>query len=110
MDREAFEEVLGEWMCEHGLKKGEALAMDGKTLRGIHGEEVPGVHLVSAFAHDTGIVPGQQAVADKENELGAFRKLLEQIPMTGHVVTGDAQFAQREDSETIVSKGGTTFS
>ena len=110
MDREAFERVLGHWMCEHGLNKGEALAVDGKTLRGIHGEEVPGVHLVSAFGHDTGIVPGQQAVGDKENELRAFRKLLEQVPVAGRVVTGDAQFAQREDSGSIVSKGGTTSS
>lgn len=25
------------------------LAVDGKTLRGIHGEQVPGVHLVAVY-------------------------------------------------------------
>ena len=110
IDREAFEGVVGQWLCTAGLKPGEAIAVDGKTLRGIHGEEVPGVHLVAAFAHDTGIVPGQQGVGEKESELGALRKLLERVPVAGHVVTGDAQFAQRADAATIVAKGGATSS
>src|SRR3990172_732600 len=34
----AFERVLGRWLGQRGLKLGEAIAVDGKTLRGIHGE------------------------------------------------------------------------
>ena len=60
LDRQAFERALGSWLQERGLKEGEAVAIDGKTLRGIHGEELPGVHLVSAFAHQTGIIVGQR--------------------------------------------------
>ena len=40
--------------------------IDGKALRGIHGERLPGVHLVAAYAHQSGIVVGQQAVGGKE--------------------------------------------
>ena len=62
LDREAFELLLEQWLGERGLEAGEALAIDGKRLRGIHGEQLPGVHLVAAYAHQSGIVLGQQAV------------------------------------------------
>ena len=82
------------------------MAVDGKTLRGIHGEELPGVHLVAAYAHQSGIVVGQQAVKEKENELGALPGLLAQLDLEGKVLTGDAQFTQRRKCRQIVAKGG----
>jgi hypothetical protein len=36
------------------------LALDGKTLRGIHGEDVPGVHLVAALTQRSGQVLAQK--------------------------------------------------
>lgn len=48
LDHAAFERVLGQWFAAQGLAPDDALAIDGKTLRGIHGEEIPGVHLVAA--------------------------------------------------------------
>ncbi len=97
-------------MTGKGLNDAEALAVDGKSLRGIHGEQIPGVHLVSAFSHHTGVVVGQVSVEDGGGELGALRRLLEEVEVNGRVITGDAQFTQRRDCEEIVSKGGTTFS
>ncbi len=44
------------------MKAGEAVAIEGKSLRSIHGEPFPGVHLVAAQAHRSGIVVGQKAV------------------------------------------------
>lgn len=108
LDRAAFEARLGAWFQEQGLKLEEALAVDGKTLRGIHGESLPGVHLVAAYAHRTGIVVGQHAAGGKGQELATVLALLEQLPIGGRVVTGDAQFAQREVSRQVVAKGGTT--
>ena len=84
------------------------MAIDGKTLRGIHGEQVPGVHLLAAYAHATGIVVAQQAVGDKHNELHAVPGLLEQVTLQGRVITGDAQFTQRAVCRKILRKGGTT--
>ena len=110
LDRDEFERILGEWMSQNGLDESEAIAVDGKSLGGIHGEQVPGVHLVSAFSHHSGVVVGQQSVENKGGELGALRRLLEEVDISGRVVTGDAQFTQRHDCETIVSKGGTTTS
>ena len=68
------------------------MAIDGKALRGIHGDQLPGVHLVAAYAHQAGIVVGQQAVGEKRNELDAVAGLLRQLDRPGLVVTGDAQF------------------
>jgi len=110
LDRDSFELVLGRWLQERGLKVGEVVAIDGKTLRGIHGEQLPGVHLVAAYAHQAGIVVGQQAVGEKGNELGAIPGLLSQLDLRGRVVTGDAQFTQREECRQIVGKGGITSS
>lgn len=108
LDREAFEQVLGTWVQEQGVSAEEAIAVDGKTLRGIHGEEVPGVHLVAAYAHRTGVVVGQQATLGKGQELEAAFALLQHLPLQGQVITGDAQFAQRELSRQVVAKGGPT--
>ena len=58
LDVEAFEAVLSRWAQQH-LGPGEAIAIDGKALRGIHGEELPGVRLVAAYAHRAGRVLAQ---------------------------------------------------
>ena len=60
LDRDAFEAALAGWARAQGLPVGEAVALDGKALRGIHGEQVPGVHLVAAYAHRSGQVLGQK--------------------------------------------------
>lgn len=59
LDRQAVEEALGQWFAQQGLRPGEGIALDGKALRGIHGEDLPGVHLVAAYAHQTGVVLAQ---------------------------------------------------
>jgi len=106
----AFEEALGKWLVARGLKKGEGMAIDGKTLRGIHGEEIPGVHLIAAFSHESGIVLDQEAAPGKGQELEAVKAMLERLDLQGHVVTGDALLAQKAVSRRIVEKGGTTCS
>ena len=60
IDVDAFESVLGEWV-ESQLGTGEeAIAIDGKALRGIHGDEMPGVRLVAAYSHRMGVVVSQK--------------------------------------------------
>jgi hypothetical protein len=55
LDAEAFEAALSTW-ARANLGDEEAIAIDGKGLRGIHGEELPGVRLVAAYADGTGLV------------------------------------------------------
>ena len=80
LDHAAFEQVLGQWFAAQGLQADEAIAIDGKTLRGIHGEEVPGVHLVAAFAHQTRTVLAQAATEGKGHELAGVKAVLAALP------------------------------
>ena len=70
LDRASFELTLGKWLAEQGLQDGEALAIDGKTLRGIHGEQLPGVH-GRGHEHPGGVpgvrpAPGHGAQDDRQ--------------------------------------------
>ena len=101
LDHAAFERVLGQWFAQHGLEPDEALAIDGKTLRGIHGEEIPGVHLVAAFAHQTRVVLAQAETRGKGHELEGVNAGVAGVAalparlLSGRVVTGDALLAAR---------------
>ncbi len=116
----------------------EAVAIDGKTLRGSakaiasvrshsgsahtgnaeamgevalpdrEGDEVPGMHLISAFSHRLGITLGQCAVPDKGNEITGAPVILRGLMLEGWVITLDALYTQRSIATEIVSKGGTT--
>lgn len=60
LDKEAFEAALREWAQGELGGREEAVAIDGKSLRGIHGEELPGVHLVAAYGQQTGLTLAQK--------------------------------------------------
>ena len=106
LDVAAFERALGAWLAEHGVDPDDALALGGKTLRGIHGDEVPGVHLVAAYAHRAGAVLGQAPSPGKGQELAAVKTVLGAVPLQGRPVTGDALLTQRDVCVQIVAGGG----
>lgn len=107
-----FEAVLRDWfaacVADRPPPAGtrEALAVDGKTLRGSQGHQLPGVHLVAAFSHRLGIPLAQVPVDSKTNEAKAVLPLLRDLVLEGKVVTGDAMFCQREICEQIVEQEG----
>ncbi len=74
----------------------DAIAIDGKTVLRSHdrAKGQPALHLVSAFATNSGLVLGQEAVDDKTNETAAIPVLLEKLAagrsLEGAVVTIDA--------------------
>jgi hypothetical protein len=106
LDVTAFEAALGGWLAQTGVQPIEAIAVDGKTLRGIHGATVPGVHLVAAYAHAAGEVLAQVAAPGKGQALAAAKTLLATLPVAGRVVTGDALLTQRAIGEQLVANGG----
>ncbi|HEY7122968.1 MAG TPA: ISAs1 family transposase [Ktedonobacterales bacterium] len=113
LNHAAFEGTLSHWFTQQGLQVGEGLAIDGKTVRGLHGEELPGVHLVAAFAHQTRIVLAQVRTGGKGQELAGAAVVLASLPeriLAGRVVTGDALLAQRELCAQILKKRATTSS
>jgi hypothetical protein len=113
LDHAAFERVLGQWFAAQGLAPEEALAIAGKTRRGIHGEEIPGVHLVAAYAHQTRVVLAEAEPVGKGHELAGVQAVLAALPrrlLAGRVVTGDALLATRALCRQLVQKGGTNSS
>lgn len=106
LDVAAFERALGTWLGASGVDPADALALDGKTLRGIHGDAVPGVHLVAAYAHAAGVALGQAPSAGKGHEVAAAGAVAAGVPLAGRVVTGDALLTQRALCCQIVAGGG----
>ena len=102
----AFERAVGTWLARTGVAPRDALAVDGKSLRGIHGDAVPGVHLVAVYAHHAEAVLAQLRTEGKGHELATAQHLLTQVSLEGRVVTADALLTQREVSQQIVGGGG----
>ncbi len=107
LDVVAFESVLARWIASRLSEEELAvLALDGKTLRGSRDGELPGQHLVAAYAVGAAAVVAQVRVDAKTNEHKAALQLLGILPVQGRIVTGDALFCQRDLCQEIVAAGG----
>lgn len=107
LDKAAFEDAIARWAgAMAGVRGWTTLSLDGKTLRGSTDVQLPGVHLLAAYAHEAGIVLRQLPVDAKTNEHKAALELLDLIPIQGKLVTGDAMFCQRDLSRKIRAKQG----
>ena len=111
LDVAAFEQAVGPWLAATSVQPTEPLALDGKTLRGVHGAGLPGVHLIGAHAHGAGAILAQVRSAGKGQELAAVKNLLAAEAqagglVAGRLVTGDALLTQRTISAQIVAGGG----
>lgn len=108
LDAPAFERALGDWLLASGVDPADARALDGKTLRGIQGETVPGVHLVAADAHRAQAVVGQSRTAGTGHELAAAAARWATLPRRGRLITGDALLTRRAICDQIVAGGAAT--
>ena len=113
IDAAAFEAALARWLAQAqppatgGQPK--AVAIDGKSLRGSQGHQLPGVHLLAAFGARLGLPVLQvQTGRGPGGELAAAKELLAKLDLAGVVITGDALFAQRDLCAQITKKGATT--
>lgn len=93
---ELFQAAFTAWVRDTWPDRPEFVAIDGKTSRRSHDRaagEAP-LHLVSAFATTSRLVLGQEAVADKSNELTAIPVLLARLAegerLRGALVSIDA--------------------
>ncbi|MEU9785877.1 ISAs1 family transposase, partial [Streptomyces phaeochromogenes] len=81
-----------------------AIAVDGKALRGSRTATTPHVTLLAAMDH-TGHVLAQRQVADKSNEIPAFKPLLDTIDLTDTVITADALHTQHTHGVCLRDRG-----
>ncbi len=117
LDVKAFEEALTRWaetllrrpiLAE--LSAPEAFALDGKSARGSFDGLEKAVHLLSLFAHESGLTLAQTAVPNggenKTNEHKTALRLLEGMVLEGRLITGDAMFCQRDLSQQVIDAQG----
>ncbi len=96
VDPQLFSACFMAWVAEGWPGRPDLLALDGKTSRGSHDRKAgqAPLHLVSAFATNTGLVLGQEAIADKSCEVEAIPALLDRLAeagsLKGALVTIDA--------------------
>lgn len=106
LDEAEFEGLIQDYQ-QHQAGGGEQLAMDGKTLRGTRiGDQEPADQVLSVYDVQAQRVAAQAAVDQKENEIVAAPRALEQVEIAGKIITADALHAQRALSAQIVERGG----
>ncbi len=93
-DAEQLDRILNEWLTAQ--TDPEAIAVDGKTVRGAKDGEGKALHLLSALLHKEGVVVAQRAVDKKTNEIREFQSVLDPLDLRGKGVTADALHTQVE--------------
>ncbi len=111
---ELFQAAFTAWVRETWPDRPEFVAIDGKTSRRSHDRSAgePPLHLVSAFATTSRLVLGQEAVADKSNELTAIPILLARLAegdrLRGALVSIDA-LATNGTIAGVIRKAGADY-
>jgi len=110
VDPDLLDAVLSAWVATRAPGRDEreglvALAVDGKSARGARRADGRPVHLVAAVDHTTGVVHGQVAVDAKSNEITAFVPLLDQVDLSGVVLTADAMHTQDAHARYLHRRG-----
>jgi DDE_Tnp_1-associated/Transposase DDE domain len=112
IDADALDRAIGAWLAAQqpppgrsppGRSPRQAVAVDGKTLRGSGHHEAAQVHLLAVMDHTSRAVLAQTDVDGKTNEIARFRPLLQRLDLTATVVTADALHTQREHADWLVT-------
>ena len=106
IDPEKFHESFFKWTSGILEEIKGVVAIDGKTIRRSR-EAASGqrpAHIVSAWATEASLVPGQTRVDEKSNEIKAIPDLLESLCLKGCIVTIDAMGTRHTIAEKIIAK------
>ena len=104
-----FQNAFQAWINEvQEASPRQVIAIDGKTLRHSFDKaaQKSAIHMVSAWAAESGLVFGQVKVDEKSNEITAIPKLLDVVDVKGNIVTIDAMGCQKEIAAIISQKEG----
>jgi hypothetical protein len=110
VDKAALEGAVNRW-AEQVLSllpdEGNALAGDGKVLRGSLSQGAMDTLLLSVVSQRLGLTVFQVAGTDKSHEAKALPKVLETLLLSGRTLTLDAAHTSRRTAADIVEKGAT---
>jgi len=109
LDRQQFSTCLFQWtQALHEATGGKIIAINGKTARRSFRKKsgLGALHLVTAWASESGLTLGQVACAEKSNEITAIPELLTLLNVKGCTVTIDAMGCQKEIASQIHGQKG----
>ena len=101
-DPEQLEEVLSRFSVRRNNRL-EALATDGKRIRGANRNGDGHYETVTLVEHGSGIPKASCSYHEEGGELGATRQLLSETDISGRVITLDALHSTLESVELIVA-------
>jgi predicted transposase YbfD/YdcC len=104
IDPDLFMDCFSSWVAECWPDKLHLVAIDGKTSRRSHNRKTgqKALHLVSAFATNSRLVLGQEAVDEKSNEITAIPALVERLDLAGALVSIDAMGCNPNIAQSIL--------
>jgi predicted transposase YbfD/YdcC len=108
LDPQKFERHFLEWVQRIAqVTKGQVIAVDGKALRRSQDMAAghQAIHMVSAWASESGLTLGQVSVGDKGSEITAVPELLRLLDLSGCIVTVDAMNCQKATAKQIIAQG-----
>lgn len=109
LNRKQFAACLFQWtQALHAATGGRVIAIDGKTARRSFRKKsgLAALHLVTAWATESGLTLGQVACEEKSNEITAIPELLPLLNLKGSTVTIDAMGCQKEIAAQIREQKG----
>jgi len=107
LDPDHLDRIIGDWLTDRHPGGWGHLAVDGKVVRGSRDGDVPGTHLLAAYAPHVSAVVAQMRVEATTNEHKAALRLLGVLPpLAGAVVTADAMFTHADVCDAIRGRGG----
>jgi len=114
LDGEAVAAAFGIWLkgqVMSGLADAAVLliALDGKTVRGARTGDGKAPHLLAAMVCGARAVIAQRDVDHKTNEITQVKPLLDDVDITGALVTADALHVQKETARYLVEDKGADY-
>ncbi|MGO8948515.1 MAG: ISAs1 family transposase [Ktedonobacterales bacterium] len=107
LSAEHLEAVVATWVqATRPADDAEAVAMDGKTVRGAGSAATPAPHLLAVCTHQTQETLRQVRVSHKTNEIPVARAIAPQLRWPGRGCTADALHTQPAFVATIRALGG----
>lgn len=107
LDADALEDALATWVQQTRPEDDtEAVALDGKTVRGAGTGEQAAPHLLAFYTHHSQETLRQVRVADKSNEIPVAQAVLPRLCWRGRVCTADALHTQTAFVTAVRTQGG----
>lgn len=109
VEASAFDLAVGRWMMEQEISVLDALAVDGKVLRGSGRTDGQPLQLLSAVSHRLRLTVAQEPIQAKSNEIPALQPLLKKLPRVQSLITADALHCQQESTRFVTQDLGSDY-